>query len=1137
MQQTTTRPVTETTLLLKIKKNVTLIETKLKKSIGQQILDQKKDDKNKKTLRSKLAEKKLEKNKKSLLDKAKDKVGEKAGSIFDRIINFFVMTFYGFLFTKLLPILPKLVGLIQFLKPVGAAIGFITRLVLDVFTTFISAGYFVKDTFSKKADNIKKEPIQKEYVTFNNALKSVLDKTIDVTYTLTGQNPEKPQEKQKPVKAAQTGGVPAPTRGNIPVSTPPSRKIRETPQNKIKRKQTQQDTIVGKDVGGEEKVRRYYNSPKLGSPTIFGLPLPQPNNPTKKSPVDSISSISKNLRGRRLLFGDMASVGSDIAIGQKPNKNTYKNTAIDILQLADFISDKREESTRQSLIAMAYGGVIPSQARNVAKKPNMVDFVANIIQRSVEQRVNQALSEMRRNIMTISLGGKKQGSQKGNAGISPEYYGPGGPPSVPGEGYADEYGNISKIEIGGFNPEDVSILGRIIEAEAGGESDLGKASVLNVILNRYRLIKSGKASPSQFGISGISAKDVRIRDIIFAKNGREFSPVKPGGSFFRISDEQGLRALEKAIRAGGNDPQKLLENLKKGRNAADADYIVRSVGFYNPKTAESVPFNSRTVMVGAHGFQQSPDTPIRGKIGSIEASISSLGNIALEPGKYQRVINEFTKDQLFLGAGERRGNLVGHRDVGFTDLFLDRGGTHAGVDIGTSKQKGYLVGFKLSGKVVHVGYDEGAAGHNVTIRASNGQEYRFLHLARIDPKIKVGSAYGGEGQLIGEIGNTGRSTGEHLHFERFDPKLGTINPLDDTKFLSIGKKSIIFEQKNTVISPNDPLSKQFAILELHAGAPSDKTGIIRSMLDPDNPLTRAIAGKYGEYERGFRDLGGPKRGLSLIELIAMNEKNTQDLLNPDTRNAVIEREAKKLFDVLKQHPSIQIKLFAGHGDVTRGETGTSGTRGGASIGGLTLEQYFTRSVAARVAALAKKEKLSNIQYLTSLIANEGNDPNSNWSRAKALREALLLNQPSLNRNNNITPPGTTPSSNRNRPGRTTSQRRTQGEPMIFMAPPNRTYTGRRPPSRVTGRRPSGPIPRSPKREWYDPRGWFGMNRGGYVGKSSYIPNGYASYEMPNSRVILAIQEKIVQQYVQVDKPFAIPFPVSTNVNSKGNYRA
>jgi murein DD-endopeptidase MepM/ murein hydrolase activator NlpD len=89
------------------------------------------------------------------------------------------------------------------------------------------------------------------------------------------------------------------------------------------------------------------------------------------------------------------------------------------------------------------------------------------------------------------------------------------------------------------------------------------------------------------------------------------------------------------------------------------------------------------------------------------------------------------------------------------------GGTtmHSGIDI--SNRVGTPIRAPARGAVTFAGPD-GAYGISITLDHGNGIVTRYAHLNR--PLVKVGD-YVQRGDVIGELGNTGRSTGPHLHYE------------------------------------------------------------------------------------------------------------------------------------------------------------------------------------------------------------------------------------------------------------------------------------------------------------------------------------------------------------------------------------
>jgi murein DD-endopeptidase MepM/ murein hydrolase activator NlpD len=84
---------------------------------------------------------------------------------------------------------------------------------------------------------------------------------------------------------------------------------------------------------------------------------------------------------------------------------------------------------------------------------------------------------------------------------------------------------------------------------------------------------------------------------------------------------------------------------------------------------------------------------------------------------------------------------------------------HNGVDL--TAPTGTPIYATRSGKVTFVGYQEKGAGNYVNIQHDNGYISTYMHM---DSYIVKRGDYVVIGQLIGYVGNTGGSTGAHLHF-------------------------------------------------------------------------------------------------------------------------------------------------------------------------------------------------------------------------------------------------------------------------------------------------------------------------------------------------------------------------------------
>ena len=86
---------------------------------------------------------------------------------------------------------------------------------------------------------------------------------------------------------------------------------------------------------------------------------------------------------------------------------------------------------------------------------------------------------------------------------------------------------------------------------------------------------------------------------------------------------------------------------------------------------------------------------------------------------------------------------------------------HKGIDLSTYRQGDPIIA-TADGQVVAVEFDAGGFGNNVVIRHKHGFYTRYGHMLSF--RVKVGQRVQ-QGEVIGYIGNTGLSTGPHLHYE------------------------------------------------------------------------------------------------------------------------------------------------------------------------------------------------------------------------------------------------------------------------------------------------------------------------------------------------------------------------------------
>lgn len=98
---------------------------------------------------------------------------------------------------------------------------------------------------------------------------------------------------------------------------------------------------------------------------------------------------------------------------------------------------------------------------------------------------------------------------------------------------------------------------------------------------------------------------------------------------------------------------------------------------------------------------------------------------------------------------------------------------HPGIDIAGAE--GNAVFATDSGVVVYSGWSQYGYGYLIVLDHGNGLQSAYAHLSAVNAGCGQSVA---QGSMIGAVGNTGNSTGPHLHFELRSASYGKVNPWD-----------------------------------------------------------------------------------------------------------------------------------------------------------------------------------------------------------------------------------------------------------------------------------------------------------------------------------------------------------------------
>lgn len=300
--------------------------------------------------------------------------------------------------------------------------------------------------------------------------------------------------------------------------------------------------------------------------------------------------------------------------------------------------------------------------------------------------------------------------------------------------------------IGGAKKENVQIMslptpaiGANLSARGGGDITIVDDSVLvpqagplGTMIEVQESLKSSQISVytvrSGDTLSQIASMfDVTVNTIMWANDIKSTKDIKPGDTLVILP----VTGIRYTVKNGGS----LRDIVKKhGGDLAEA-------ALYNGIDPDE-ELAAGTVVIVPDAELIVPKTPSTKSTAGVRVAVRTTGSVPTYSGYYQRPING-TKTQ----------------------------GVHGynAVDIGAPE--GTPVWASARGEVIIArkgGYN-GGYGSYVVIRHDNGTQTLYAHLSQVS--VSAGQVVS-QGEEIGLSGNTGRSTGPHLHFE----VRGAVNP-------------------------------------------------------------------------------------------------------------------------------------------------------------------------------------------------------------------------------------------------------------------------------------------------------------------------------------------------------------------------
>ena len=283
--------------------------------------------------------------------------------------------------------------------------------------------------------------------------------------------------------------------------------------------------------------------------------------------------------------------------------------------------------------------------------------------------------------------------------------------------------NAAKQELSILKSDNPELVAQLNQSNSGANSD--QLSFLTKTLNDTASERDRLEREAQAALDKVNEIEMELR-LAEERNEQIFRQIEEA---MTVS----IEPLNKMFRAVGKNPDTIIDVIRKGYS-----------GYGGPMTKLS-----------SHGSDPTMEE-LRANAILNDLDEMNIYRIAVEKIPFANPLKSAYR--YTSGYGRRWGRM------------------HYGTDF--AAPHGTPIYASADGVVVHAGWASGY-GRLIKIRHEFGYETRFGHLSKI--RVNVGQKVS-RGERIGDMGNTGRSTGTHLHYEiRINGN--TINPM---KYLEAG---------------------------------------------------------------------------------------------------------------------------------------------------------------------------------------------------------------------------------------------------------------------------------------------------------------------------------------------------------------